>query len=92
MLDGLDGEAERLCELSFEASTTAELLGVIDRVERIVRKLAVPGHAVINQLALAATNAELCGTLGQALSNRLRINKSDANQRITQTAAANATG
>lgn len=85
-LDGLESFADRLCELTFEAPGTTELLVTRERLERITRKLRVPGHAVINQLAVVATNAELGGTLGQALSNRLRVSKSEANRMINQAA------
>ncbi|OBK30765.1 hypothetical protein A5634_15075, partial [Mycobacterium asiaticum] len=52
----------------------------------VVRKLRVSGHAVINQLGVVATPAELGGTLGQALANRLRINKSEADRWIREAA------
>ncbi|MDP7733612.1 HNH endonuclease signature motif containing protein [Mycobacterium paragordonae] len=85
-LGGLEACAERLCELTFEAPDTAGLLGIIDAMSRVVRTLRVPGHAVINQLDTRATNAELGGSLGQALADRLRITKTDAHRLIAEAA------
>lgn len=79
-LGSLESHSDRLCELTFEAPDTAGLLGIIEGVHRVVRKLRVPGHAVINQLTTDATNEELGGTLGQALADRLRISKADGDR------------
>ncbi|MDP7705198.1 HNH endonuclease signature motif containing protein [Mycobacterium sp. TY815] len=86
VLGGLEACAERLCELTFEAPDTAGLLGIIEGVHRVIRKLRVPGHRVINQLTTEATNEELGGNLGQALADRLRISKADANRLIAEAA------
>ncbi|QLL08224.1 hypothetical protein [Mycobacterium vicinigordonae] len=66
VLDGLDVYADRLCELSFETQSTVQLLHAQEALQRVVRKLRVPGHAMINQLAVQAAAQELGGTLGQA--------------------------
>ncbi|OBK21285.1 hypothetical protein A5634_10455 [Mycobacterium asiaticum] len=71
-LGELDVCADRLCELTFDAPAAAELLGIMKSLQRVVRKLRVPGHAVINQLGSVASPAELGGALDQALADRLR--------------------
>jgi hypothetical protein len=50
------------------------------------RRLPVAGNVLINQLATQATPAELGGTLGHALADRLRIVKADADRRIAEAA------
>ncbi|SOJ56555.1 hypothetical protein MSIMFB_04033 [Mycobacterium simulans] len=84
VFDALDADLDRLCELTFDALTTPERLRALDRLERAARRLRVPGHALINQLAEQASETELGGKLGSALANRLRITKKDANRRIAE--------
>jgi Domain of unknown function (DUF222) len=82
----LDADLERLCGLSFEVLTTPERVRVLERLETIARRLRVPGHALINQLAEQASEEELGGKLPAALANRLRISRPDANRRIAEAA------
>ncbi|OBI97765.1 HNH endonuclease signature motif containing protein [Mycobacterium asiaticum] len=86
VLDALEACADRLGDLDFDACGTGELLSIIEGTQRVVRKLRVPGHAVITQLGLVATGYELGGTLGQALADRLRITKAEADRRIAEAA------
>ncbi|WP_155772039.1 DUF222 domain-containing protein, partial [Mycobacterium asiaticum] len=86
VLDGLEACADRLSALDFDACGTGELLSIIEGMQRVVRKLRVPGHAVVNQLGVVATGQELGGTLGQALADRLRITKAEADRRIAEAA------
>ena len=86
VLGGLEACADRLCELTFEVPDTAALLRIVEGLHRVVRKLRVPGHAVVNQLKTDATNEELGGTLGQALADRLRISKADGDRLIAEAA------
>ena len=55
-----------LLELSFDALTTPDCLALLTRLEAETRRLAVPGHALINQLARQAGEAELGGKLSHA--------------------------
>jgi hypothetical protein len=50
VFDALDAVVERACELSFDALTTPERLRLLDRLERVTRRLPVPQRALINQL------------------------------------------
>jgi Domain of unknown function (DUF222) len=62
-----------LLELSFDALTTPERLGLLERLEHETRRLPVAGSALINQLRRQAGETELGGKLAHALANRLRI-------------------
>jgi hypothetical protein len=85
-LDALDAGLDQLCSLSFDVLTTPERLRVLKRLETNARRLRVPGHALINQLAEQAGDEELGGRLADALANRLRISRADANRRIAEAA------
>ena len=62
VFDALDGEFDRLCELSFEVLTTPERLRALKRLDRVVRRLRTPRHALINALAAQAGEEELGGS------------------------------
>ncbi|OCB38655.1 hypothetical protein A5675_01230 [Mycobacterium malmoense] len=82
VIDALDGDADRLCGLSFEVLTTPERLRVLERVERVARRLRAPQHALVNQLDAQASPEELGGSLRSGLADRLRITKAEAARRI----------
>jgi len=84
--DALHDAVSGLLELSFDVLTTPELLSMLERLEAETRRLPVPGHAVINQLARQAEETELGGKLGHALANRLRISRPEAGRRIREAA------
>src|SRR5215475_7728534 len=84
VLDRLDADVDDLAEVSFGALTTPKLLAVLERLERVARKLPVPGHAVLNQLGHQATPAELGGKLSHAVADRLRITRAEAGRRINE--------
>jgi Domain of unknown function (DUF222) len=83
----LDHDAERLCALSFDALTTPERLRALEHLERLVRRLRTPEHALINQLDAQASEEELGGNLRSALADRLRITKGEAGRRIAEAEA-----
>ena len=87
VLGELDVLADRLCRLNFEMHSTEELLRAREALQRVVRKLRVPGHAMVNQLSATATPAEVGGTVAQGLANWLRITKSEADQCVAEAAA-----
>ena len=84
VLDRVDAAVEDLCELTFDPLTTPERLRVLERLERVARRLRVPGHALINQLAEQANEEELGGKLRDALANRLRISPVEASRRVAE--------
>jgi Domain of unknown function (DUF222) len=82
--DALDADLDRVCELSFDALTTPERLRILERLERVARRLPVPGHELINQLAGQANPEELGGKLCHALAERLRITRAEAGRRVAE--------
>jgi hypothetical protein len=82
--DALHEAVSRLLDLSFDAMTTPECLAMLERLEREIRRLPVPGHALINQLSRQADEVELGGKLRHALANRLRISRGEASRRIRE--------
>ncbi|MGO9385872.1 MAG: DUF222 domain-containing protein, partial [Mycobacterium sp.] len=86
VLDALDADLDRACALSFAALTTPERLRILARLETVARRLPVPGHELINQLAAQSDPTELGGKLSHALADRLRITRSEARRRVAQAA------
>jgi Domain of unknown function (DUF222) len=86
VFDALDADLDRACELSFDALTTRERLRILVRLEKIARRLPVPGHQLINQLAEQASPEELGGKLPHALADRLHITRGEARRRIGEAA------
>ncbi|MGO9156230.1 HNH endonuclease signature motif containing protein [Mycobacterium sp.] len=84
--DALDAAVCRVCELSFDALTTPERLNLLERLEVVARRLPVPGHALINQLAEQADESELGNRLPRALADRLRITRGEAARRVAEAA------
>ncbi len=86
VFDALDAVVSRACELSFDALTTPERLRLLDRLERVTRRLPVPQHALINQLGEQADETELGARLARALADRLHITRGEANRRVAEAA------
>ncbi|MEE6180043.1 DUF222 domain-containing protein, partial [Mycobacterium sp. 050134] len=82
VFDALDDDVNRLCGLSFDALTTPERLGALERLERAARRLRAPQHTLINQVGAQASAAELGGSLRSGLADRLHITRTDAGRRI----------
>ncbi len=82
VLDRLDAAIDDLTELSFEALTTPERLRVLERLERVARRLPAAQHALINQIAEQSGEEELGGRLPSALASRLRITRAEASRRV----------
>jgi Domain of unknown function (DUF222) len=86
VFDALDADVDRVCELSFDALTTPELLRMLERLEKVARRLPVAGHGLINQLVQQATPAELGGKLSRVLADRLRITRGEAARQVAEAA------
>jgi hypothetical protein len=84
VFNALDGEVDRLLELSFDVFTTPEWMRAMERLESVTRRLRAPQHALLNQLGAHASKEELGGTLATALADRLRITKAEAGRRIAE--------
>ncbi|ORW95918.1 hypothetical protein AWC27_05765 [Mycobacterium szulgai] len=86
VFDALDYELDRLCGLTFDVLTTPERLRALERLERVARRLPVPGHTLINQIGEQSSEEELGGTLRVALADRLHITRAEAGRRIAEAA------
>jgi len=84
--DALHSAVSRIVGHCYDALTTPERLALLDRLEQETRRLRVPGHELVNQLAEQATPAELGGRLAHALADRLRITRGDAARRVAEAA------
>jgi hypothetical protein len=86
VFDALHTVVSRAVGLSFDALTTPERLTFLERLEHEARRLRVPGHELINQIAEQADETELGGRLPAALADRLRITRGQANRRVAEAA------
>jgi hypothetical protein len=77
---------DRALGLSFDALTTPERLAMLERCEKLRRRLPVVEHPLINQIAEQANETELGGKLASALANRLRISRGEASRRVHEAA------
>ena len=84
--DALHSAVSRIVGHCYGALTTPDRLALLDRLEQETRRLRVPGHELINQLAEQATPAELGGRLAHALADRLRITRGEAARRVAEAA------
>ena len=84
--DALRAAVSRVCELTFDALTTPERLGYLEKLEQEARRLPVPGHALINQIAEQADEETLGGRLPAVLATRLRITRVEARRRVAEAA------
>jgi Domain of unknown function (DUF222) len=84
--DALDADADRGSDMSFDVLTSPELLRMLERLEKVARRLPAIGHQLINQLAEQAPPEELGGKLSHVLADRLRLTRSEANRRIGEAA------
>jgi hypothetical protein len=82
VFDALHADLKRALDLSFDALTTPEWLGLLESCETLRRQLPAVEHPVINRLAEQASETELGGKLTSALANRLRLTRAEASRRI----------
>ena len=84
--DTLDAAVDGVLGLDFEALTTRERLVLVERVERVRRRLPAAEHPLINQLARLATAEELGGKLSHAIAEWALISRPEAARRIQEAA------
>ena len=82
----LDAAVEGVLELDFEDLTTRERLALLERIERVRRRLPAAEHPLINQLARLATAEELGGKLSHAIAEWALIDAKEAARRIKEAA------
>ncbi len=84
MFDALDADLDRACELSFDASNTQQCLELLDRCERVRRRIAAVEHPLINSLGRQATAEELGGKLSHAIAEATLISRAEASRRVNE--------
>jgi hypothetical protein len=84
--DALESDLDRALGLSFDTLTTRERLAMLQRCEKIRRRLPAVEHPLINQIGEQADATELGGKLPSALADRLRITRAEASRRIHEAA------
>jgi hypothetical protein len=84
--DALRAVVSRIVEHAYDGFTCPERVALLEALERENRRLRVPGHQLINQLAAQADSAELGGTLPQVLADRVRITCGEASRRVVEAA------
>ena len=84
--DTLDAAVDGVLGLDFEDLTTRERLVLVERVERVRRRLPAAEHPLINQLARLATAEELGGKLSHAIAEWALIDAKEAGRRINEAA------
>jgi Domain of unknown function (DUF222) len=84
--DALRSAVSRVLGHSYDVLTTPERLALLGQLEQETRRLRVPGHELINQIAEQSDSTELGGRLAHALADRLRITRSEAGRRVAEAA------
>jgi hypothetical protein len=84
--DALHAVVSRILGHSYASLTNPERFGLLEGLEHEVRRLEVPGHQLINQIAEQADPTELGGKLSWALADRLHITRAEAGRRIAEAA------
>jgi hypothetical protein len=84
--DALDAAVDGVLGLDFEALTTRERLALLERCERVRRRLPAVEHPLINQLAHQAGPEELGGKLSHAVAEWALISRGEASRRIREAA------
>jgi hypothetical protein len=86
VLDALDAALDAAVELDCDTLSPPELLALLQRVERVRRRLPVVEHRAINKLAREATPAELGGTLPHAVAQWTLTSRAEATRRVREAA------
>ncbi|KLO41797.1 HNH endonuclease signature motif containing protein [Mycobacterium haemophilum] len=84
--DALDAAVDGVAGLDFDALCSREWLVLLERVERVRRRLPAVEHGVINSLARQATPEELGGRLSHAIAEWTLISRAEATKRIREAA------
>jgi Domain of unknown function (DUF222) len=85
-LDGLDAAFDRVLEFDCQALTTREQLALLERFERLRRRIPGAEHPLINAVARQATPEELGGKLSHAIAEATLISRAEAARRIKEAA------
>ena len=84
--DALDAAFDKAAALDCEALTTRELLALLERCEKVRRRIPAIEHPMINTLGRQATAEELGGKLSHAIAEATLISRAEASRRIKEAA------
>ncbi|HET7074696.1 MAG TPA: HNH endonuclease signature motif containing protein, partial [Mycobacterium sp.] len=85
-LDALDATFDEVAEFDCETLTTREQLALLERFERLRRRLPAIEHPLINSIARQATAEELGGKLSHAIAEWTLTSRAEASRRIKEAA------
>ncbi len=83
-LDALDAAFDRVLEFDCQALTTPEQLAMLQRFERLRRRIPAAEHPLINSIARQATPEQLGGKLSHAIAEATLISRAEAARRINE--------
>ncbi|WP_324738514.1 HNH endonuclease signature motif containing protein [Mycobacterium sp. 5-140-3-2] len=84
VFDALDAEVDRACALVLDVLTVQQQLAVLERCERLRRRIPVIEHPLLNSLARQVPSQDLGGGLSHALTERTLISRHEASRRIKE--------
>jgi len=82
--DALDAAFDEVTGSDCEALATSEQLALLERCERLRRRIPSVEHPLINSLARQATPEELGGTLSHAVAEWTLISRAEASRRVRE--------
>ncbi|WP_104183437.1 HNH endonuclease signature motif containing protein [Mycobacterium avium] len=80
--DAIDAALDELLDCDYAALATREKLALLNRCERLRRRLPAIEHPLINALARDASPAELGGRLSHAIAEATLISRAEAARRV----------
>ncbi|HEX5254954.1 MAG TPA: HNH endonuclease signature motif containing protein [Mycobacterium sp.] len=84
VFDALDTDLDRACGLSFDALNARQQLAILERCEKLRRRIPALEHPLINSLARQAPSEELGGTLTHAITESTLISRGEAARRVKE--------
>ena len=84
--DTLDAAVDAVAGLHFDMLGTHDWLVLLERCERVRRRLPVPEYQLINALARQATPEELGGKLSHAIAEWTLTSRAEATRRVREAA------
>jgi hypothetical protein len=85
-LDGFEAAYEKVAAFNCESLTTREQLALLERFEKMRRRIPSVEHPLINALARQATPVELGGKLSHAIAEATLISRAEACRRVNEAA------
>ncbi|OBH48045.1 HNH endonuclease signature motif containing protein [Mycobacterium mantenii] len=82
--DAIDAALDDLVDYDCDALATREQLAMLERCEKVRRRLPAIEHPLINSLARQAPSEELGGTLAHAITESTLISRGEASRRIKE--------